>query len=267
MHPIERLRYVARSTGAPQETLIVESARALATFHDDPVGLVTACRRVVSRQIAAGGLWWLCSRMLCAAEPLDEARAVVEAVEDDTTPRSLALALDPEATVAVLGWPSGVAEALIKRGSGETLVVDCLNEGSALVRYLDGHGIDAVDVPLGGLGAAVATADVLVLEAGAASVEAALSVTGSLAAAAVARHAGVPVWLVVGVGRALPTRVWDALVSRWDVSDEPWEADEEIVPLSLVDVVIGPDGPLDAAAVASLVDCPIAPELFKADIT
>jgi len=196
---------------------MVESARALATFHDDPVGLVTACRRVVSRQITSGGLWWVCSRLLTSPEPLSEVHAIVESVEDDTTPRSLTLALDPDATVAVLGWPSGVADALVRRGSGETLVIDAANEGSSLVRYLNGHGVDSVDVPFGGLGAAVAAADVLVLEACAASPTAAMSVAGSLAAAAVARHESVPVWLTVGVGRALPERLQCSGLGQGDV--------------------------------------------------
>jgi len=56
-------------------------------------------------------------------------------------------------------------------------------------------------------------------------------------------------------------------MSRWDVSDEPGESEEEVVPLDLIDIVVGPDGTLDASAIGSLVDCPIAPELFKADIT
>lgn len=267
MHPIERLRYVARSTGAPQEALVVESAQALATFASDPVALVTACRRVVSRQVTAGGLWWMCSRMLCAADPLGEARSVIEAVEDDTSPRELAAAFDADATVAVLGWPSGVAEALCRRGSGEVLVIDAAGEGGAFVRYLDAHGVDAVEVPLGGTAAAVTAADVVVVEAGAASTEGLLAVAGSYAAAAVARHAGTPVWALVGVGRALPARVWEALISRWDVTDEPWEALDEVVPLDLLDALIGPDGRLDPGDLVTLVDCPIAPELFKADIT
>jgi len=124
---------------------------------------------VVSRQITAGGLWWVCSRLLCAPDPFSEVQAIIEAVEDDTTARSLTLALDPEATVVVLGWPPVVADALVRRGSGETLVVDASNEGSGLVRYLDGHRVDAVDVPLSGLGAAVTAADVLVVEPVAAS--------------------------------------------------------------------------------------------------
>ena len=246
---------------------MVESARALATFHDDPVALVTACRRVVSRQVMSGGLWWVCSRLLTAPDPLGEVQRIVEAVEDDTTSRSLALALEPDTTVAVIGWPTTVADALVKRGSGTALVVDALGEGSSLVRHLDGNGVDAVDVPLGGLGSAVAAADVLVLEALAASSDGLLAPAGSLAAAAVARAAGVPTLLTVGVGRALPIRVWEALLARWDVADEPWDADEDLVPLSLIDQVVGPDGRVEPAALSRLVDCPIAPELFRADIT
>ena len=54
MHPIERLRYVARASGAPQGVLVQETATALASFGSDPQGLVTACRRIVWRQPTSG---------------------------------------------------------------------------------------------------------------------------------------------------------------------------------------------------------------------
>ena len=38
MHPIERLRYVARASGADQAVLVRETAQALAAFRDDPSG-------------------------------------------------------------------------------------------------------------------------------------------------------------------------------------------------------------------------------------
>ena len=47
MHPIERLRYVARAAGEGPGLLAGEAAGALAAFADDPQGLVTACRRLV----------------------------------------------------------------------------------------------------------------------------------------------------------------------------------------------------------------------------
>ena len=56
MHPIERLRYVARSSGAPQAVLVRETASALGSLAFDPAGLVTACRDAkdyVSAAIAA----------------------------------------------------------------------------------------------------------------------------------------------------------------------------------------------------------------------
>ena len=44
MHPIERLRYVARADGAGPSLLAQEAARGLAGFGADPAALVTACR-------------------------------------------------------------------------------------------------------------------------------------------------------------------------------------------------------------------------------
>jgi hypothetical protein len=80
----------------------------------------------------------------------------------------------------------------------------------------------------------------------------------------VARHAGVPVWLVGGVGRLLPARMWEALVRRLDdEAGDPWDADDEIVPLDLVDQLCGIHGPETVADGLRRVDCPVTPELFK----
>ena len=54
---LERLRYVARSSGAPQEVLVRETAAALASLGFDPPGLVTACRRILDRHPLSGPLW------------------------------------------------------------------------------------------------------------------------------------------------------------------------------------------------------------------
>jgi hypothetical protein len=267
VHPIERLRYVARSSGAPQELLVAETAGALLSFRDEPTALVTACRRIVARQLSSGAIWWLCSRILCAPDPVAEARAAVEEIEADQTPRHLAAALPDDCTVAVLGWQSVVASALARRGDVEVLVVDTLGEAASFVRYLDGRDVDATEVPLSGLGAAVAAADLVVCEASAAGPSSFLAVAGTRAAASVARTADRPMWLAVGVGRMLPARVWSALEARLDLEDEPWDADDEVIPLELVDVVISRAGTVAPEELASQIDCPIAPELFKADIT
>ncbi|MFZ6005195.1 MAG: hypothetical protein ACOYXM_14815 [Actinomycetota bacterium] len=263
MHPIERLRYVARASGADQTLLVRETAQALAAFRDDPAGLVAACRRIVDRHPTSGPLWWLCARVLTSPDGQREAWQAVEDIERDATPAELSFALAEDATACVIGWPELIGEALPRRGDVDVLAVDSLGEGSGLVRRLMRDGIDALDVPTAGLGAAVLAADVVLLEAVALGSTGFVAVSGSLAAAAVARHAGVPVWVVAGAGRLMPPRMWDALASRLVArSAEPWELDEEIVPLDLVDRVCGPAG-LEAPEVAlRRIDCPVAPELF-----
>ena len=189
VHPIERLRYVARASGADQAVLVRETAQALAAFRDDPSGLVAACRRIVDRHPTSAPLWWLCARVLTSPDGQREAWAAVDEIEEDRTSAELAFALPEEGTACVIGWPELVGEALPPRGDVEVLAVDALGEGSGLVRRLVQAGIDAVDVPTSGLGAAVLSSDVLLLEAVAVGPTGFVAVSGSLAAATVARHA------------------------------------------------------------------------------
>jgi hypothetical protein len=265
MHPIERLRYVARATGYPQQMVVTEAASALASFASDPQGLVTACRRLVSRQPSSAPLVWLCARVLATGDPLSEIRAARTEIDEDRTSVELTHALPGDATVLVLGWPELVAEALPRRGDLEVLVVDLFGEGSGLVRRLVQADVDAVEVPVAGLGAAAAAADLVLLEAGAVAPTEFLGISGSRAAAAVAHQDATPVWLVAGVGRLLPERMWVPLRDRVR-SDEAWDAEEEVVPLDLVDCIVGPDGARDVADALRRTDCPIVPELFKGDI-
>jgi hypothetical protein len=263
VHPIERLRYVARASGADQGPLVRESAGALATFADDPHGLVVACRRIVDRHPASAPLWWLCGRLLIADDPYREAWAATDEVENDRTALELARALPDGATVCVLGWPEQIGEAMARRGDLDVLVVDALGEGSGLVRRLVATGMDATDVPMTGLGQAVAASDLLLLEASAVGPDSMLAIAGTLAAASVARHHAIPVWVAAGVGRLVPQRVWEAMIARLErVHADPWEADDEIVALELVDRIAGPIGLEDAAEARRRTDCPIAPELF-----
>ena len=70
MHPIERLRYVARAVGADPSLLVRETAAALAdVMRVEPVGLVPACRRLIDRHLTVAPVWWLCARLLTAGRP------------------------------------------------------------------------------------------------------------------------------------------------------------------------------------------------------
>lgn len=264
MHPIEHLRYVARAAGEGPALLAREAAGALAGFGDDPAGLVTACRRLVDRQPTQGPIWWLAARVL--GSPDDPAAAAWQAaseLERDPTPDRLVAALPDEATVTVLGWPEQAAVALRRRGDVRVLVVDAGGDGHALVRRLGSAGVEAHLVEEGAAGAAAAASDVVVLEASALGSDGLVAVMGSRAVAAVARHAGVPVWALAGVGRVLPGGLWAALVTRLGRTGAPWERDEEVVPLDLVDTVVGPSGAQPPATAARLADCPVVPELLK----
>jgi hypothetical protein len=265
MHPIERLRYVARASGAAQSALVSETARALASFSGDPQGLVTACRRIVSRQPTSGPLVWFAARVMSSNDPGQEIWESAGLIESDPTARELSFAFPQDATVVILGWPETTAGAIARRGDLEVLVVDAFNEGSSLVGHLVRADVDAVDVPLTGLGSAVAEADLVVIEASAIGPTDALCLAGSRPAAALARTASVPVWLVGGTGRLLPSRMWDGLVGQLDMSD-PWDREDELVPLELVDRIVGVKGPEPIPDALRRTDCPVVPELFKGGV-
>ena len=240
-----------------------ETAGALAALGFDPPGLVTACRRILDRHPLSAPLWWLCARVLTANDPNGEAWNAADEITADDTADVLGYAIPDDSVVCVIGWPDVIGDALPRRGDVQVLVIDALGEGSGLVRRLLHADVDADDVPMSGLGAAASDADLLLLEASAIGPSGFVAVAGSRAAAASAKHAGVPVWLVGGVGRLLPRRMWDALVVRLESMGEPWELDDELVPLDLVDRISMPTGVLEVSEALKHVDCPIAPELFK----
>jgi hypothetical protein len=266
VHPIERLRYVARASGVPQRVIVQETASALASFGSDPQGLVTACRRIVSRQPTSGPLVWFASRVLTAGDPASEIWEAAGELQADPTPNELAHTLPEEATVSVLGWPDELGDILPRRGDLTVMVIDTLSEGSGFTSRLLHADVEAVDVPLAGLGAAVVASSLVLLESPAIGPDEFLGVAGSRAAAAVARHAGIPVWLVGGVGRLLPQRMWDGLRLRVEGIADPWDAHDEVVPLDLVDAIAGPRGVEPVADAIRRTDCPIVPDLFRGDI-
>jgi hypothetical protein len=261
MHPMERLRMVARASGEDPGLIAQEAAGALAACAGDPRALVMACRRLVDRQAASGPLWWLAARVVASPEPDREAWRSAELLRGDPTPAVVAAALPDDAVLTVLGWPEQVTETLRRRGDARVLVVDALGDGSPLVAALDRAGTEAILVPESGIGAAVASSSLVLLDATAVGPGGFLAVTGSRAAAAVAYTEQIPVWVVAGAGRVLPERLWGAMLDAVTAVGDPWDADWEYVPIELATAVVGPggvQGPVDAL---DRVDCPDAPEL------
>ncbi|HEX6424650.1 MAG TPA: hypothetical protein VFZ79_14305 [Acidimicrobiales bacterium] len=237
MHPIERLRAVARAREVDQALLAREAAGVLGSFAGDLPGLVTSCRRLLDRHPTAGALWWTCSRLLAAGDVRAEARAIGHDLRDEPATIALSLDLPGEAVVAVLPDPAG---------------------GSELAGELNAWRDDLVVAH--GPGALRAPRDeprVLLVEAGAAGPDGFVAAEGTADEIAAARDAGVAVWLVVDVGRRLPRVLFEALVARAQAPGAaPGAAAPpiEIVPTTVAERVVEP----------RRVDCPVAPELLRA---
>ena len=181
VHPIERLRYVARAGVVPVGPLVREAAAALSSFADDPKGLLTSCRRLLDRRRDCGPLVWLAARMLSAMDPRAEAAKVVSELDADTTGRVLESGVDSLAagsSVLVVGELGAFAAALQDRPD---------------VRWMEADDPEAA-----------AGADLVLVASDCAGPSHALVATEAVAAAETARDRGTPVWLVAGAGRILP---------------------------------------------------------------
>jgi hypothetical protein len=263
MHPIERLRYVARAGGVDLVELVQDAAGALSGFASDPAALVTACRSLLDRHPSAGPVWWLAARVLCAADPGAEAWQAADDLEEDRTAHAVLRHVPQDATVLVVGWPSTVAAGLVRRGDCRLLVVDAGGSFGFRAERLGRFDLDLQRVADGGIGAAAVTADLVLFEAQAMGGDGVVAAIGARAAAAVAADAGVPVWAVAPVGRILPPELWRALAARLEATPAPWEEPDEIVPARLVSAVLRSEGLLDTAAALAAPDCPFAPELLR----
>ncbi|MGD0254701.1 MAG: hypothetical protein ABSB99_03975 [Acidimicrobiales bacterium] len=112
MHPIERLRYVARAGRADPSQLAAQAAWALADLAErEPPALVPACHRLLDRQPGCGPLWWLAARVLSAGDPASEAHRCAQDLEDDPTRILMLEALPPGAHAVRKGAMSELSSA------------------------------------------------------------------------------------------------------------------------------------------------------------
>ena len=262
MHPIERLRYVARAGDVPADLLVREAAGALAGFAGEPTELLTACRQLVRRRPRYGPLVWLAARMITGPDPVTEARSAVDSIETDSTPDELAAAIPDSARVLVIGSPDLISRALMRRPDLAVMVVDAAGEGFSLLRSLENRDQWCTDVPDWGVAAAVSDCDLVLVEVDAASADGAMVRSGSWASTAVAKSAGVDTWAVAGVGRFVPTAMWNPMVNR-PMEREPWLLDIEHMPLAGIDAICTKSGLVSLAEALAATDCPVAPELFR----
>lgn len=243
--------------------LVREAAIALGSMRTTGPDLVVACRRIVERHPEVGALWWLCARLLTAPEPSRLAWQLADEVERDRTPRVLANAIPEDATVLTIGWPSVTGAALVRRGDVRVLCADSGFHASSFMRLLERADVACDPVPAEALARAAAIADLVVLDAVAASPRRVLAPIGSHVVAAVASSVGIPVWCALGLGRRLPVEYVDAIAGRVLAGPETFDLEIDELPLALVTHVVTAGGLSMTDAAAITPECPFAPELLR----
>ena len=264
MQPFERLRAIARH-GGDDRLLVAEAADCLGEFDDDPAALVVTCRRLLHHHPDRAPLWWLCARVLAAPDPSEaawEAEALIRA--DATADRLAALLPFPaDHPIAVLGWPELSGDALAIRPDLEALAIRADhgdargNDGSWRARLArsdaSARPVDLTEV------VALEPSHLLVEVAGAGPNEVLVSDGTAEALAELARPSLV-VWLVAGVGRVLPARMFEAMVRQLG---DPEDHGMELLDAQAADRIAGPTGLVRPEHLLRRVDAPVAPELLR----
>ena len=267
VHPIEFLRYVARSRGADPVELAMGAADALSGVTDDPGALMISARRLVEHHGTNAPLWGICAHAVTAFDPGPELRARSRALAADPTATFLADAIPEDATVCTVGWSGHVVDALVRRGDVRALVVDSLGDGQDALRHLSRNDCPCELVAPEGVGAAVESADVTVIHALAVGESDVLACGGSLALASVAWCAQKPVWLVATEGTRLPPALFGPMVESVRGRPDPWASGFDLVPHSIVSAVFSPlGGPLPPDVLVSGEPCPAATELLRRSV-
>lgn len=230
---------MARAGVVPVGPLVREAAAALASFADDPKGLLTSCRRLLDRRRDCGPLVWLAARMLSAMDPRAEAARVVSELEADPTGRVLEGGLDTLAT-----------------GSSVLTVGESGAFGDAAQDRPDVRWMEADDPE------AAAGADLVLVATDCAGPSHALVATDAVAAAETARVRGTPVWLVTGAGRILPEPMWDMLSARHRFEDPSMHGLAVLDLHRFVTRVVTPSGLRTPTEAARRSNCPVVPELL-----
>lgn len=256
--PAERLRAVTRRN-VDDDHLAAEAADALGAFASEPASLVVACRRVLAHHRAHGALWWVCARILAAPDPAAAARTAARELHDDPTADRLGATLpilDEDEVVAVIGWTAIVDDALIERFDLDVVAIPV--HGSDPVRALrrrrSDHTVRVVDE---WEAARLRIARVLV-PALAIGPDRSLVPAGTHDALDVIGTAAGETWIVGGVGRVLPSRIYDVVIA----STRDDEMVEEIS-LQRADRLAGPRGVERAVDAVGRIDCPVVPELLR----
>jgi hypothetical protein len=260
MHPLERLRWIARDRDEVPTALAVEAAWAISDLvANEPAAVVTACRRLVESHVTVGPLWWVTATVLAAPDPDQAARRVVAELVSDPTAELLAAGLGDrlggDAPVVVACPAETVVEAFSYRPVAMVRVVGSSPALRGQVRRFATAPAKAEGFEFDEAQQAVRGAAAVLVEALAAGSRGVLVPAAAAPLAEAAQGASVPLWGVAAVGRVLPDQLLEEVLRR--AGDGV-----ELIETARFDLVAGPAGleaPVQALARGT---CPPAPELF-----
>jgi len=82
VHPIEQLRYVARTSHPDPLVVAQEAAFALLALSHDANGLLVGCRLVIDYHPDNAPLWWVCATAVTSFEPRRTLRECMETMHE-----------------------------------------------------------------------------------------------------------------------------------------------------------------------------------------
>jgi hypothetical protein len=226
-----------------------EAASALADLaDDDPLAVLPACRRLLERNPGCGPLWWVAARVVASEDPVDEAERCAEELESDPTDTLCDASAPPRAV-----RHGGIGEVV----GADVVIVEAAALGMSRVDGATATSRNMALDPSGERGSMVINGDDLGL------LEAALA-------------ADVTIWVVGGVGRVLPPRLWEALADRFRSSHGARAGDlggpsrlarsrrsgAVISDMRGVEQVVGPSGLLAPRDALGIAGCPAPAELL-----
>jgi hypothetical protein len=260
MHPIERLRWIARAHGEAPTTLATEAAWTISELAlDEPPALVTACRRLLESHVTVGPLWWVAANVLVAPDPDEAARRAVGELSSDPTAELLAEALGQrlvgDAALVVACPADTVREALGYLPAAVVRVVGYSPELRSEVRGFarlveEASGWEFDEAPEAVNGAAL-----VLVEALAAGPRGILIAAEAMPLVRAASAGSIPVWAVAGVGRVLNDQLLGEMLRRAGDTVELIEPDA-------LDGLAGPAGLENPGEALGRPCCPSAPELL-----
>ncbi len=213
MHPIERLRFVARSGEIDPTELAVEAAYALADLANDRRVLVQSCRRLLEFHPTCAPLLWVCAKALTANDLRGTLFEGISALEGDEATEEL-FALPASGSVVVAEASRSILRALCDRPDLAMRLVGSPHHVRRGMRYLtegllpaQGFALNEVDSAL--LGDPLIVIEPLAVGNG----EYLLSAEGAAIYDAACERS-LPVNLLLEVGRHLPDELFAALCAR-----------------------------------------------------